>query len=57
MKIRKWISSDGSELVPTTDVEINLTLPNWGAMKTTVGTQCLVGVRNQRREPKSTLHH
>jgi hypothetical protein len=27
MKIHKWISSDGSELVPTTDVKVNLTLP------------------------------
>jgi hypothetical protein len=27
MIIHKWISSDGSELVPTTDVKINLTLP------------------------------
>jgi hypothetical protein len=27
MIIQKWISSDGSELVPTTDVKINLTLP------------------------------
>jgi hypothetical protein len=26
MIIHKWISSDGSELVPTTDVEINITL-------------------------------
>jgi hypothetical protein len=25
--IHKWISSDGSELVPTTDVKTNLTLP------------------------------
>jgi hypothetical protein len=25
MIIHKWISSDGSELVPTTDVKINLT--------------------------------
>jgi hypothetical protein len=29
MIIHKWISSDGSELVPTTDVEINLTLPSY----------------------------
>jgi broad-specificity NMP kinase len=28
MIIHKWISSDGSELVPTTDVKINLTY--WG---------------------------
>jgi hypothetical protein len=27
MLIHKWISSDGSELVSTTDVQINLTLP------------------------------
>jgi hypothetical protein len=27
MIIHIWISSDGSELVPTTDVKINLTLP------------------------------
>jgi hypothetical protein len=27
MIIHNWISSDGSELVPTTDVKINLTLP------------------------------
>jgi hypothetical protein len=27
MIIHKWISSDGSELVPTTDVKVNLTLP------------------------------
>jgi hypothetical protein len=27
MIIHKWISSDGSELLPTTDVQINLTLP------------------------------
>jgi hypothetical protein len=25
----KWISSDGSELVPTTDVKFNLTLPSF----------------------------
>jgi hypothetical protein len=28
MIIHKWISSDGSELVPITDVKMNLTLPN-----------------------------
>jgi hypothetical protein len=28
MIIHKWISSDGSELVPTTDIKINLTLPS-----------------------------
>jgi hypothetical protein len=27
MIIHKWISSDGSELVPTTDIKINLILP------------------------------
>jgi hypothetical protein len=27
MIFHKWISSDGSEMVPTTDVKINLTLP------------------------------
>jgi hypothetical protein len=26
MVVHKWISSDGSELVPTTDVKINLTI-------------------------------
>jgi hypothetical protein len=36
MIIHKWISSDGSELVPTTDVKINLTLPN--TFKSRAGT-------------------
>jgi hypothetical protein len=28
MIIHEWISSDGSEMVPTTDIKIKLTLPS-----------------------------